>query len=352
MQMPSSWQFFLATSYNMERVMEITNQCRSKNFKLGVNKPGSFSFNIDLSSTTALATNPYIACVIAQKDGDVVWSGPIRTRSRNLTTRKIALECAGWFHLLNFRYWLDADKTYTSQEDGNIAIDLLNYANEYEVDGIARTTHISEGANETVAQRTLTVPFGKNIGEQITDLSNIEDGFDFEVDPETKELNLLNSQSFEDRPEIVWGYNWGPDNLRDLSIDENGDEMKNQEFVSSELGTAEAHDSDSIAAYGLHQDVISLSDTAKMGVQAAIANEEVAVSKNPRILYTLAPKIENLTNVPEFFTDYNLRDKVYLSADVDGATLEGVGIRVFGIDFNLDDNDNQIVNSIDTTFSG
>jgi len=123
--------------------------------------------------------------------------------------------------------------------------------------------------------RNLTYQIYQNIGQAITDLSNIEGGFDFEVNPVTRALDIYygtvktGSTIFGrgvNRPEVVFGYRWGPSNLSNASRTTDGSKLMNQETATGRYGTGQQTDTASVATYGLYEEQQTLSEVVDVNV--------------------------------------------------------------------------------------
>lgn len=344
------WQLYLAESNNLNRIAEISREARGKSFSLALNRAGSFNFNLPLSTDWWEYLNPLQHCVIVSKNHNEVWSGPIWTKSESLASERIEISCVGWFQTLFSRFITDANHTYTTTNEGDIAFALLALANDYEIDSVIYPTFISEGSNTSIEDRTRTYERWQNIGQEIQALTEIEASFDFKIDPITREMNIMNESDFADQTEAVFGFNWGPRNVREVTRETDGSVARNEYFVRGQFSTAHTWDTDSIDTYGLYQEVIEIGELSDVGIGAAIANVEVAVNKNPRILINFDPMAESeILTMPSIFEDYDIGDKVYLSAVRHNVEIKEQAIRVFGASISIDENNNETVNSIQVT---
>ena len=103
----------------------------------------------------------------------------------------------------------------------------------------------------------------------------------------------------------------------------------------------------------MNQQVININEISDTNILGAIANAELALNAEPRVTINFDPKAEGSeVNVPSLFEDYNLGDKVYLTAKRDGAEILNQAIRVFGLTLTIDNNGNEKVSSLQTTNSG
>lgn len=346
------WRFYLAQSSNLNKVAEITHEARNKSFSLGVNRPGSLSFDLPFSTIGAAYLNPLEYCVIATKNKQTVWSGPIWTREDNFDSAKFSVGAVGWFELLKRRYFIDDDHQFNGVTDGAIAFSILSYANSQVIAGSARPTWITGGTNTSTTERIITFDRWNNVGDAITQLTEIEAGFDFEIDPVTRAMNIFAWDDYTDNENAIFGFNFGPNNAKGVSRKLSADDLSNDFYVIGKTQTAHANAVDAnIDTYNLHQKVINLNEVGELGVLASIANVELTVSQEPRITidFTSLPPTA-IENVPSFFEDYNLRDKVYLTAKREGVEIENQAVRIFSIDFSIDANDNEIINSLGTTY--
>lgn len=340
------WTFYLADSDDLSNLGEITFEARNKSLSVGLNKAGSCSFELHLSSDLAQYIVPIKYCVIARKNGAIVWSGPIWNLQEDLDNEKIQVSANGWFQLLHKRY-LDSQSIYSSQKRGAIALDLLAKANAQQF------TYIHAGTNGDTNSVNINKTYERyaNIGQEIEALSATEAGFDFEVDPQTRLLQIRAYNSYTDQTDVVFGYNWGPNNVANVQRTTDADEMANRIIVTHPNGATQADESAIQTEYRLFTKIINISESISTTLAAAIANAEVAINKYPRTLITFQPKLYGPDNVPSLFEDYDIGDKVYLTAHRHGVSIERQAVRVFGTTVSIDDNGNETLSSIQSTYN-
>lgn len=350
------WQVFLAKSSNLTRYGDISKECRGKSFSLGLNKAGSFNFNVPFDSEFTDYLTPKKYCAIVQKDKEIVWSGPIWTRETDFAAKKFNISCVGWFEMLQTRLLTSGNQNFEDTSDGDIAHGLLAIANAQTIGGTTIPTWISEGINTSSQTRTIEYEQYKSIGEAIQELSEMEAGFDFEVDPETRNLNIRAWHDFTTRS-VYFAYTKSPKNLRNVVVSENGADQRNEYYVIGKHETARANDSilENFLDYGLHQEAITISDLGDRDIQAVIANAELAVHKTPIVSINIDAMGEGQAarSVPQLFTDYELGDKVFVSAHDPDTDIEinRQAVRIFGVNFEIDELGNEKVSSIQTTYS-
>lgn len=346
----ANWQVFIADSDNLNRLAEITDHARGKQLKLSMNKAGSFDFNVPMSIADTEYLNILENCIILSRNNQVVWSGPIWTKTENFDEGKISISAVGWFQLLHKRFVTVGDLDYVTWNDGDIAFNLLHLANGQVAGGSPRTTHLSAGTNTSNRNISLKVSMWANIGEEIEKLTQSEGGFDFLVDPEYRALNLYAWDEYNDNG-LVFGSNWGPDNSSGVVRTSSAEEIGNQYYVIGPDSTAEMTDTASVGIYGLHQQVVNINEADDPSILPVIAGAELAVNKDPRVIieFTPRPPSENY-DFPSVFEDFNIRDKVYLTAHKDNSTIEGQAVRVWGFTLDINENNIERVSSMQTAF--
>jgi len=349
----SDWQFFLAESTDMIPLVDISHECTGKSFTLSLNRPGSFNFTIPMFSNGAQFTEPSKYCVIAQKNDVIVWSGALWTKSEKFAAEKIELSAVGWFQYLMKRFITDASHTYTTVNQGVAAFNLLALANAQTIDAVTRPTWITAGSNtSTTTYTSKKFERWQNIGQEILNLTEVEAGFDFVIDPDTREMNISNWDDYLDNTNAHFAFNFGPENVVDVTRDTNADDMSNQTYVTGQYGTAESHDTNTThqIEYGIHQNVIQINEVSDTAILAAISNAETAINSLPRVIINFDPHAEGMVqSIPHLFEDYNLGDKVYLTAKRDEEEILNQGIRLFGLTLTIDENGNEKVSSLQTT---
>lgn len=346
------WRFYLADSQTMDRIGDLTRWASGKNLEVSLNRPGSLGFSMHLSGPYVDQIIPIKNCVIAEKNNKVVWSGPIWSRQRDFGTSRMNVNCVGWFQLLHKRF-LGEEKTFKNTADGQIAFELLDYANSQSISGTPYPTVITKGTNTSLVKRDVKYELHQNIGQAIESLIEIENGFDYEIDPVTRKMNIRSWNEFADRTDVIFGYNWGPRNLQSFSDSAQADDLANQYLVLGKNGIAEAHDDESLPIYGLHQQVIALTDVTDIKLLGAVAQAELAVFSKPTAIVEFTPKRRepNSSTVPSIFENYQIGDKVYVTAKTHGSEVINQAVRIFGASISIDESGNETVNSIKTVYN-
>jgi hypothetical protein len=351
----ANWKVYLAESSDLTFTKDITAISRDKTLTLSHNRSGSFNCNLPLSANNLELSKTNQNCIIVLKDGVIVWSGPIWTRSIKFNESKIEVSAVGWFEILMYRFLISTVPSFTNATEGNIVLGtspagLLKIANDN------TPTWITAGTNPAGGSlRTITYEIFQSIGENIINLSDMEYGFDIYLDPETRQLNIRDADDFDDRTNIPFGYNWGPDNIQDIVIEENGGEMRNKVHVVSPNNVIyTAPNTASITDNNLLEEVIQITEEDDPLVLQAIANAEVAVKGYPPINYEITLKPQGAGNPYGIFEDYNIGDRIQFTANknVDGELIQiEHAPRIFAATITIDDNGREVVSSLQTTFS-
>lgn len=293
------------------------------------------------------------------KNNNVVWSGPIWSRSIDLAGEKIEVNAVGWFEILMNRFLWNSVPDYSSgsgTNEGTIALGLLSVANS------DRQTWITAGTNSSTSLRKVKYEIWQSVGEEIINLSDQEDGFDIYVDPETRKLNLVDADQYVNRTAIPFGMNWGPDNISNIVIEENGGEMRNRIQVVGANNNVWQYDADGTdgkpdtqASHNLMTEIIQVTEKDDATVLQAIANAQGAIKQYPVMNYDIQLKAQGPGNPYSIFEDYNIGDRIYVTANkqLGSETIQLTHEpRIFGATINIDDNGIERVSSLQTTFSG
>lgn len=344
------WKVILVESNDLSNVYDLTNVASSKNFQIALNKAGSFTFNVPITHEIAPELNVINRGIKLYKNNVPIWSGFILNKSTEVPSNKVSVNTVGWFTILGKRLLEDNVQFEGPSNRGTIAHSLLTTANAQ------KDTWINVGTNNHTFEFSDTVTYQKHssIGQLIQNLSDIESGFDWSIDPETRDFDLEDSDSPTIRDNVIFGYNKLTNNIQQLSETVDGNEMVNKIFVLGRFLTATAEDTAAQNEYQLFHRTDSLSEITDNIILGAYANGEIAVSARPRVIYSFTPfpvatNIKEDENVPSIFEDYNIGDIAYLSADYGSLQINKQAVRVFGTSIGIDEEGNESVGSIQTT---
>jgi hypothetical protein len=339
--------FELARSNDLFRYGELT-KARNRSLTLALNRAGAFSFRMPLENNSlADSLQELTTCVVIRYNNEIVWSGPVWTIEET-TPNSINVGCVGWFQTLEKRIinpeWCVPTLSYIDVDAGAIVADLIDRTNS---EPYGQVNYLTMGSIETTQQRTRNYsPYG-TIANEIQQLSTIESGFDFDVDPETRELSIFSILQ-EDKVHVNFEYGT---NIVSASRRSDSARLVNRIFVSGGAGTTTqvSYDSASITTYGLHEEYISLSDVTNNTILAAFGQAELAVRANPLRLISFDPRKFLLSpRDPMIFQDFSIGDIVYATINKGRFNVSKQAVRVFGATVNWDDNGSVQLTAVQT----
>lgn len=314
-----------------------------------------------------------------------IWSGYNLTIDEDATNNKMTVNVVGWLQRLDRRIirrlngksyayapGTNPPATATAYDDGAIVLDLLTEANlSPQPDGYVPTIPAGSSPNTSTWMTPGTTlpnegpggatpytpnyigktwPMYQNILAALDEITSYQNGCDFYVDPDTRTLNVYRKKMV-DRTGAVFGFNWGPNNLAQFGRQIDGSVAVNYELVSGNSGTGPKYQDDipSQAKYNLIEEQTALSDVVDplppaQSILQTYASAEVALRADPgRIVYSLTPfAYVPGGGVPEPFVDYNVSDRVYLSANYPPRIkIQGQAVRLFGMTVDVDDEGNE-----------
>jgi hypothetical protein len=252
---------------------------------------------------------------------------------------------------------------FPQTSDAAIIFDLLNRAN------IDSPTLITPGnVYGTPYQRNLTLQRFQNVGQEILQLVNVENGVDFFVDPLTRKMHLYgqgasgsslisNGRGIDRGQQTIFSY---PGNCTAFSRTADGTQTQNRLEVIGQYGVGRADDIGSQSVNGLLEVNTSLSEVVDPNILIAYAQAEVTIKSRPWTVITFTPRPvvsadDKTPGVPRPFQDYDLGDIVYVQARR-GRLQVGYPnpqpVRVFGWSMDIDDDGIERVSNVMTTYQG
>lgn len=320
-------------------------QARNKQIQIQLNRPGSCTFTVPLLDALTAEIDPLTTCILAYRGDELKWSGPVWTMEESAPDDSVQVSAIGWLELLNHRL-TTARTIYTNVNDLTILQTLLTDAKTRK--GLPIGVGAASGASQL---RTRTYERFSNVGQSMQELSDIENGADYEVDPVTRDL--LVSRRIGTTTDVIFGYGWGPLNVQALTRQIDASTMANYVVALGSLNqAAEAPpDTPNSAAqntYGLFEDVASLSDVGSPETLLAYAGAEVLYRETPRHSFTIVPVPAIAANVPVPLADYQLGDIVFLTAKRGRLDVDAQPIRIFGMTIAIDENGIERVTGLQT----
>ena len=358
------WEYLVGWDESMnpdsfDRIGEISN-ASNRNLQLQLNRPGSASFNIPLTDSIASEIIPQKTCILAYRDNQIRWSGPVWGMQEQASSGQetLTVNAMGWAELAKHRL-TDYRTVFADQRDYAIARSLLMAASRR-----FPFPFIFELPLEQGYERTRTVEKYANVGSVIEELSEIENGFDYEVVWDSTKNSLV-WRFFRrigvDKPAVHFAYNWGPDNLTSINRNFDSARLANHVTATGQNATAFAPPdtanpvsgggSAAQLEYGLFEEQAALSEVVDVNILLAYAGAEVLYREEPIQTFDFTPKAitaGNPNDIPEMFTDYVLGDTVRLTAKKGRMDFTAQPVRIFGASINIDNEGNETITQIRT----
>jgi hypothetical protein len=328
----------------------VQNRAGSASFTLRTDDPmiPSILDNIDLGDVRGTVRH----CIRIRRNGVDLWSGPIFGIQGDLDQGQLTFSCMGWLEETQKRIlWTTQD--YSNNGNGTpadqIAFGLINTVNAQDTNHPLLIQPGSSTGDFAAYPRNRYYLWGQTIlGPALQELSDIEAGYTYVVDPVTREVNLFTWDQYVNRTDVKLGYNWGPMNLQTVQWQEDATQTCNYMGIVSLGAPVYVDDPNSEDQYGLFEEYNTLSN-ANQSLLQPYGVAELVIRSRPLVTYTLVPSPSLQTTGPRLFDDYQIGDQIYWSAQKDYFTVSGQAIRVFGATVTLDDNDNETITALQTT---
>lgn len=149
-----------------------------KGVRYGVelNEPGTFTATLALSHPKATRENFEVnrRAIFVEREGNITWGGMLT--AFRVEKRRLTVAALGFGHYLNRRR-IRVDKVYEQVDQLAIARDLVAYAQSVNGGNIGIT--LGSETSGVLRDRTYMATDRKQIGEAITQLSEVQGGFDY-----------------------------------------------------------------------------------------------------------------------------------------------------------------------------
>ena len=177
---------------------------------------------------------------------------------------------------------------------------------------------------------TRTYTRGTKLSQVLTEMTEIEWGVDYQIDPVTRKLKLFWDSILpgttlrgrgNDRRDVVFGYGVAPHNVGNVRDARDASKVKNRVNTEGKVGRGLAQDLDEIDRVGIFEETIQMTDVAdppppSPSILAVYAGSEVAMFSKPFRTITFQPKRYVVgQSTPMFGVDYDLGDLTTLKAD-------------------------------------
>jgi hypothetical protein len=383
----SKWRFNLRQSKDLSLIGELTD-ASGKSLTLAHNTPGSANWDYPMSAEWASYIQPINTCISAEMydwratlamnqggtPGQVwkwIWSGFVLPIDEDWTGDKMKIGCVGWAQRLAMRN-LKRDKTWGVTDDAPIFQDLLTEMNlaafpdvsAYPVPTVVGSTPATPtwmawggtvpnegpgGATAYVPRSNITVTKTKNqpVLPIFDELTNIENGADWWVDPKTRLLYVYRKRCTQRN--VVVAFKWGPNNLGGFTRNIAADQKANYVLLTGAQGlSAMADNKPDQDANGLIESMTSWTDCNQQSVLLAEAGAQIIMRANGKITYGITPFYyagdigQPPTAVPEPWVDYDpIGDEFKLTAISEKrGNIMLQTVRSFGVTVSIDEENN------------
>lgn len=352
--MAPGWEFLVADSRTMEEIGTLRN-AHDRQLEVDLNKSGSASGWSPMTDPIVPYVYPWSTCLIvnynsADRASFTYWSGPFNNRNTDMEGNKVTFSAVGWFERLMHLSLKDLTLPFLNEDAGVIVTALLAKAK-----ALDPSLPITMGVCEITQLRTITYALDQNIGQAIIDLSNLESGYDWYVDPVDRTLNIVARRGLV-LPSCRWTYiadgRGENSNLSNCVENVDGSTLANDVIARGQYGTGEQVDAASQAEYGVFMQVDSLSDVTDTTILEAYAGAEVVYLSQPRTTYTLSPKPSSNLRVPRLFRDFDVGDTTFLTARRYFIRIENLATRIFGVTLAISDVGTETITNLQITADG
>jgi hypothetical protein len=240
-------------------------------------RPGSISFKLAIDHEKCTSTNIEEGKheVVVERNKALVWAGPVWTSNEGDTE----VEFGGEGLLSYLDQWvLTAPLTFTQDDQFTIARALLDHHLDKAGAGFSIDT---SAVTTSGVLRDRSYAAGQNIKQALEQLSEVEDGFDFAINPATREFELFYPRQGTRQPDLVI-----EDGIRKFS--RSGDaKAQASQVVGLGLGEGDdqvklnRQDSSAVAEYKLTQRVFSDSKISNVATLEGHVLDELAYYKTP-----------------------------------------------------------------------
>jgi hypothetical protein len=206
------------------------DQFKNLSFRKRLNDYGWCNFDVPVNSAKAaslLALRKNTVWIY--RNDDLVWSGEQGNRIGNLNDKGdnwVTIYCFDWFEQLTSRY-TGSERVFSGVDAGEIAWTLIDESQSQTNGNLG----ITEGTIEATQNRDKTY-YNNNIADMITNLSNLINGFDFEIN-NLKVFNVYASMGVDRSADLVLEYGT---NITNVRITEDFSKPVNRAIVLGDSG--------------------------------------------------------------------------------------------------------------------
>lgn len=323
---------------------EILPEALNRSYSYQLNRAGKASFTLPLTVERLQRFPLYIGVtrLLIYREDKLIWAGVIWEVSEDAgdDDGNVNVQCVEIFHILSEKRY--TSNTYTSTDAGQIAWGLIN------------TTQGLTGGNLGLTQGTIQVTqnrdrtyFDEKIGEKIIQLTEVINGFDFEITPSIKvnTLGVFNVYSKRGSTLNTFRLEYGEglkNNIQSWSRKRTLSDMFNSVIVEGDgLGdarlTSTETDTALITSVGLLEGRVQEKSINQQTTLDSRADEFIRVRKTEQPLYDIT-----VNNAYDDFGLYDVGDIVPVRIKY-GYVDINTTMRIYGIDVQVSDTGEEII---------
>lgn len=242
-------------------------------------------------------------------DGDLKWAGRIWNIEASTSNNEIRCSALGWFSIFKRRF-VTANRSYDNEEQFDIAWDLIDHSQD-KTGGDVGIVNGSGSPSGVLRDRKFFGYELSNIHDEIVAMTELQDGFDFEITPEKQFIAYYPMKGDDVDFPLELGKN-----VATIATQEDALDLANSVYAvgagdGDATCIANAIDATSRTTYGLLEAVESFTEIKQFTTLQSRANSQLKVLKHPRI----TPNIYIVLGADQDYYDYVVGDRVHVKAD-------------------------------------
>ncbi len=249
-------------------------------------------------------------------------------------TRELVIRAVGWFELLGNRHTRE-QKIFTQEDAGDIAWELINDTQSLEDGDLG----ITQGTIQVSKDRDRTYDTYKNVKDLITKLSQVIDGFDFEITWD-KVFNVYFPKIGTTLTNIKLTY---PGNIKEIAYNRDGSNMANvvtalgSSSSATEPSARTAQDLTLKGVFGIYERITDYSSVVIEETLQEHADGDLRESKN----LLLIPEIILDGNLGPDINDLSIGDNIGVVTKEEGLVPLNDNYIIEGMDWSVDTNNDE-----------
>lgn len=323
---------------------EILPEALNRSYSYQLNRSGKASFSLPLTTERLQRFPLYIGVtrLLIYRADKLIWAGVIWeiTEDAQDDEGTVNVQCTEIFHILSEKRY--TSNTYTNTDAGQIAWGLINTTQGL----VGGNLGITQGTIEATQNRDRQY-FDEKVGEKIIQLTEVINGFDFEITPSIKvnTLGVFNVYSKRGSTLNTFRLEYGEglkNNIQSWNRKRTLSDMYNSVIVEGEgLGdarlTSTETDTALITAIGLLEGRVQEKSINQQTTLDTKAQEFIRVRKTEQPLYDIT-----VNDAYDDFGKYDVGDIVPVRIKY-GYVDINTTMRIYGIDVRISDAGEEVI---------